>query len=567
MKLTSSQQEVFRSFTAGANIFLTGKGGSGKSFLTRHIIEWCKEKKLSVMVCAPTGVAALNVGGSTIHRTFGVKVDDMAVIKPNERCHDKKRLGTIGRADVIIIDEISMCRADLFAYVANTLLHVFRTHKNDGKRHQLLVVGDFFQLPPVLPPDQQQAYNTLWGNILYAFQTQEWTSIGLQTMMLQESMRQKDKDFVAALDNIRAGKPDFEIFKDVSREFDPNVLTICGTNRQAASINKGNLQDLIRRGAKEKKLLSVDTGYPKPGDYPTDKELHLCVGARVILLNNDADKRWVNGSFAVITSISDDCLSVKVDGKNDEYEVKRNKWTINEYGVEPGKRGEEPKLVQIERATIEQFPVKLAWAISIHKSQGASYDKVNVNIENIFTTGQLYVALSRCRSLKGLHLIGRLSDDKVKTDPAVSKFMEGVGVPSLTGPLFPFAINDDESPNEDRYQEGWDDGYDYRTKEVQEYYQELVDKDPTVKKLSPRVAREREKDLLPPSERNPKGAGRKPKAESERKPTKAIRVPLGIADRIKSIADLVKDNPGAISGLNNKFDEIIKQLYEEVGNH
>ena len=290
-ELNEDQKKVFNSFKEGTNIFLCGKGGSGKSFLTRLIIDWCKERKKSVMICAPTGVAALNIGGSTIHRAFGIKVDEMGVIKPGERCRDKKKLGTIGRADVIIIDEISMCRADVFAYVANTILHVFRTHKNDGKRRQVLVVGDFFQLPPVLTQAQQEAYNALWGNMLYAFQTKEWISLDLQSMMLKESKRQSDKAFISALDNIREGKPDFEIFSDVRTDFNADFLTICGTNKQADTINKNNLANLLKKGAKEKKLTSIDTGYPQPGDYPTEKELHLCVGAKVILLNNHMDPK------------------------------------------------------------------------------------------------------------------------------------------------------------------------------------------------------------------------------------------------------------------------------------
>ena len=141
MELTKSQKIAFRNFTGGANLFLTGKGGSGKSFLTRYIIEWCREKGLKTIVCAPTGVAALNIGGSTIHRTFGIQPNDNGIILPSKRCYDKKKLGTLGRADVVIIDEISMCRADVFSYVANTLLHVWNLHKNDGRK---IRTGRFF---------------------------------------------------------------------------------------------------------------------------------------------------------------------------------------------------------------------------------------------------------------------------------------------------------------------------------------------------------------------------------------------------------------------------------------
>ena len=561
MELTKSQKIAFRNFTGGANLFLTGKGGSGKSFLTRYIIEWCRGKGLKTIVCAPTGVAALNIGGSTIHRTFGIQPNDNGIILPSKRCYDKKKLGTLGRADVVIIDEISMCRADVFSYVANTLLHVWNLHKNDGRRHQLLVIGDFYQLPPVLSENEKKAYGEIWGNTLYAFQTRGWSEVGLQTFELKESMRQSEKNFISALDHIREGVADFGVFLDKKKTAlnSSAALTICGTNKQADSINHSNMLRLIKEGADNRIYKSIDTGYPKPSDYPTAKELRLCVGAKIIMLSNDKDKRWVNGSFGTILNLSENKISVEINGNT--FEIERNVWSVCEYTLEPAKKGE-PVLRQTEVASISQFPVKLAWAISIHKSQGATYDNVNVDISNIFTTGQLYVALSRCKTLKGMNIVGELTADKVLVDPNVSKFMSAVTSEKsdLLPPLIPFDI-EKEKEGEDRYQEGWDDGYDYRTKEVQEYYQELVDKDPGVKRLSARTAREKEKDMLPPHLRNPKGAGRKRKAESDKRPTIAIRVPVVISDDIKELAKFIKDRPELAISVKSELKKLISNLY------
>ena len=555
MGLTDSQLVAFRSFTSGANIFLTGRGGSGKSFLTRYIINWCRQQKYSVLVCAPTGIAAVNISGSTVHRVFRPGI---GIIEPGKRSYDKKVLGLLGKVDVIVIDEISMCRADLFGFVGNTLLHVFKKQRDNGKRHQLLVVGDFYQLPPVLAENEKEAYSRLYGDRKFAFQTEQWVNLNLQTMVLQESMRQADKELVAALDNIREGVADFGIFKQT--EPDPTAITICGTNSEAQTINDKSLRALIRNGAKPVVLKSIETGYPSPSDYPTDKEMTLCRGAKVIMINNDPDKRWVNGSFATVTSIDSDSLSVLIEGSKQPVNVERFSWSICEYVLEEGNGKSEPKIVKREKATIEQFPVKPAWAISIHKSQGQTYDRVNVNISRIFEAGQLYVALSRCRTLEGMHLIGSLIQEKVITDEAVIKFMSNLNKPELTGQMIPF--DTDEQHDEDRYQEGWDDGYDYRSKEVEEIYGELVDADPHVKRVSDRVAREREKDMMPQELRNPRKAGRPRKDKSETHPSKAIRVPDAVAPILKEIGDICKDYPD----VEQQCREFLNSLKEQFQN-
>lgn len=529
--LNEEQRKVFASFVSGANLYITGKGGSGKSFLTRHIIDYCHQKGRKALICAPTGIAALNIGGATIHRTFGAPA---SIIEPGERCRKKNLLEIIDAAEVIIIDEISMCRVDLFEYVANTLLHM----KN---RKQLVLVGDFYQLPPVLTPKDTKAFSVFYDNRLYAFESNLWQKLQLQTMELQSSMRQKDKVFVKTLDNIREGIPDFSVFKNSSP--DPMALTICGTNDEADKINKENLNWLKKQGAKISKIEAKVTGTVDSSEKPTDEILTLCPGARVVMLNNDKDNTWVNGSFGTIIGIKDNELKIRIEDNGSEISVERYKWTYLEYDVESTEDGKK-KLVTKERGLFEQFPVRLAWAITIHKSQGQTYEHVNVSAESIFAEGQLYVALSRCKTIEGMHISGKLTDSKVIASEAVKHFMKsGNYQPRLTGQMLPFTEEEPPTPSDQSYQNGYDDGYKDGTEDTEAKYKEKIASDPGVKILSDYTRRQKELAMIEdPEIRNPKGAGRKPKEPGKKQESKAIRVPLSIFEAVKTLSDLVKED-------------------------
>lgn len=529
--LNEEQRKVFASFVSGANLYITGKGGSGKSFLTRHIIDYCHQKGRKALICAPTGIAALNIGGATIHRTFGVPA---SIIEPGERCRKKNLLEIIDAAEVIIIDEISMCRVDLFEYVANTLLHM----KN---RKQLVLVGDFYQLPPVLTPKDTKAFSVFYDNRLYAFESNLWQKLQLQTMELQSSMRQKDKAFVKTLDNIREGIPDFSVFKNSSP--DPMALTICGANDEADKINKENLNWLKKQGAKISKIEAKVTGTVDSSEKPTDEILTLCPGARVVMLSNDKDNTWVNGSFGTIIGIKDNELKIRIEDNGSEISVERYKWTYLEYDVESTEDGKK-KLVTKERGLFEQFPVRLAWAITIHKSQGQTYEHVNVSAENIFAEGQLYVALSRCKTIEGMHISGKLTDSKVIASEAVKHFMKsGNYQPRLTGQMLPFTEEEPPTPSDQSYQNGYDDGYKDGTEDTEAKYKEKIASDPGVKILSDYTRRQKELAMIEdPEIRNPKGAGRKPKEPGKKQESKAIRVPLSIFEAVKTLSDLVKED-------------------------
>ena len=545
LKLNEEQKKVFYSFKKGSNIFLCGKGGSGKSFLTRYIIEFCKKSNMSVLICAPTGIASLNIGGSTIHRVFKVPA---RIIEKDERCREKKNLEIIANADVIIIDEISMCRIDVFEYVARTLL-CFKQKK------QLLLVGDFYQLPPVLPSQDGKAFSQIYGNKLFAFESALWKRLKLQTMELQTSMRQKDKAFVSALDNIRSGHPDFSIFQTVEKTADPTALTICGTNKEADEKNKEQMRNLVSKGAKVYKFTASISGIVEPSEYPTDREMTLCVGARIVMLNNDPDGRWINGTFATVADGNNEILLVRIDGVEGEIVVlKRYKWTFLDYEVTKTKEGG-TKLGVVERGTFEHFPVRLAWAITIHKSQGQTYDRVNVDISSIFAEGQLYVALSRCRTLAGMRIIGKLTDNKVKTSDAVLKFMSGDHHSEQQ------VFGDEESPSSDRYKEGYDDGYKDGTDDTKAEYQKMIDADKSVKRLSAYTTRQRElAEIENPEERNPKHAGRPKKPYTEKAQSKAIRVIGSIADDVKAINDFVREHPDEEDRVKFLLGSVVDQL-------
>ena len=404
MNLTKSQQLAMDAFQAGYSFFLTGKAGTGKSFVTRQIIDQCKSMGKQVLVCAPTGIAAINVGGVTIHSAFRAPV---GIVEPGKRCVDSRKLKVLEAADVILIDEISMCRLDLFEFVINSIKYI-------GKK-QLILVGDFFQLPPVLTDSESEVYNRFYPSI-YPFMSPLWDDMGIKTIELKECVRIQEKSLVKALDDIRVGIPNFKIFKSTKKD-SKTAVSLCTTNKKAADINQEGLKNLKNP---ERLTANIYGEFPEK-DMPTDKVLTLAPGARVMLLNNS--DFWVNGTLGTVESIQDDFVMVSMSSGT--HIIKRNKWEATEYQTRTIKEDGKTKTIleQVTVGSFHQFPLKLAWAITVHKSQGQTYDEVNIYPERFFSPGQMYVALSRCKTLDGMKIIGKLSPKGLICSDEVKDFM------------------------------------------------------------------------------------------------------------------------------------------------
>lgn len=405
IELTTSQDKAIKLLDAGYNVFLTGKAGTGKSFLVDYFV--AKHPEKNIVKCAPTGVAALNIDGATIHRTFGVPV---RLLGHNDVCSSNDKLDVLKKADVILIDEISMCRIDVFEYVIRSLNRVGIRNK------QLILVGDFYQLPPVLTPADTPTFNQLYGDRLYAFESDLWYSSNLLTLELTEVKRQNEKIFLDSLSHIREGTPDFSIFQIANRA-DDNAVSLCPTKAKAKEINDGHLRQLPNH----KHYMASINGSVLESDMVADKELVLAENARIIMLVNDTGGRWVNGSMGTVTELSDNRITVQIDNGG-ECCVDPYTWSIKEYVLEEDEETREKHVVEKEIGSFTQFPLKLAWAITIHKSQGQTYDKVNI-YNGFFANGQMYVALSRCKTLNGIHTMGSLLPSQLMCSTAVRNFM------------------------------------------------------------------------------------------------------------------------------------------------
>lgn len=403
--LTQSQEQAIKLLDAGYNVFLTGKAGTGKSFLVDYFV--AKNKEKNIIKCAPTGVAALNIGGATIHRTFGVPI---RLLAHNDVLTSRDKLDVLEKADIILIDEISMCRIDVFEYVMRSLRRININNK------QLILVGDFYQLPPVLTDNDRLSFRKLYGDRLYAFESDIWNSSNLITIELTEVKRQTEKKLLDSLSNIREGIPDFGIFQIANRA-DDKAVSLCPKKIQAKQINDNHLSQLPNH----KHYSASITGSVSESDMVVDKELVLAKDARIIMLVNDSEGKWVNGSMGTITNLSDNHITVQIDNDG-EYNVKRYTWSINEYVLEEDEETKVKRVVEKEIGTFTQFPLKLAWAITVHKSQGQTYDNVNI-YSGFFEKGQMYVALSRCKTLSGIHTMGALQQNELRYSQTVKDFM------------------------------------------------------------------------------------------------------------------------------------------------
>ncbi|MFH1504387.1 MAG: AAA family ATPase [Candidatus Omnitrophota bacterium] len=395
------------------HIFITGKAGSGKSTLLRYFKDITQKNNITL---APTGIAAVNVDGQTIHSFFSFP---LGIIQPDQvkrLYHDKKNI--IRNLDVLLIDEASMLRADMLDAIDYSL------RLNGGKKDlpfggvRIIMFGDIFQLPPIIKGDILQIMKNYY-DAPYFFNANVIDEINLKYVQLNRIYRQKDKQFIELLGRIRINECSAEDISLLNKRVravsaDDNYITLTTTNNDAENINKSFLKTI---NSKEYRYTAVITKKFAPNSYPTEMALCLKKGARVILLNNDKEKRWVNGTIAEIRELTDESIRIFVNGET--YILEKFVWEKIRYTFD-----EDAQEIKEESAgSFKQYPIKLAWAITIHKSQGQTFEKVVIDIgRGAFSPGQLYVALSRCRSLSGVVLKRPLKMSDVIVDNSLHSF-------------------------------------------------------------------------------------------------------------------------------------------------
>ena len=417
VSLSPEQQAVYdRIETTRDNIFVTGRAGTGKSTLLNYL-SWNTSKQL--VISAPTGVAALNVGGQTIHSLFRLPIGVIADHDIDQSAELKKLLNTI---DTLVIDEVSMVNADLLDAIDRSLRQA-RQRKNEAFGGvQVVLFGDPYQLAPVLGEGDERAYFADRYDSMWFFDAKVWDETDLTIYELSTIHRQHEDEFKRMLNAVRHGYVTAEIagrLNEVGARPAPTdgAITLATTNGTVTRINATELARLPGRVLTARAEINGEFGGRA---YPADEALELKVGARVMFLRNDVggeSQRWVNGSVGTVLKI-DTTVWVEIDGER--HEVKPAVWEKFKYNYSPLTKSLRKDVV----AEFTQFPLRLAWAVTIHKSQGKTYDRAIVDLgQRSFAPGQTYVALSRISELEGLYLTRPLRPSDIIVDENVVRFM------------------------------------------------------------------------------------------------------------------------------------------------
>lgn len=412
------------------SVFLTGKAGTGKSTFLKYI---CKNTKKKYVVLAPTGIAAINAGGVTLHSFFKLPFrpmlpDDPDLSLEKSRIYEffkynKPRKRLLSEVELIIIDEISMVRADTIDCI-DRILRVFSGNTRlpfGGK--QLLFVGDVYQLEPVVPSDQKEILSLFYASPFF-FSARVFKEINLVPIELQKAYRQTDKEFIHILDCIRnntSGQQDLNTlnaryFPDFSPRNEDMYITLATRRDHVDFINDRKLAELTGKEFVSEGF--IDGDFPE-SSLPTQLHLSIKEHAQVIFIDNDQERRWVNGTIGMVSGIDEKGHVYVLLENGKEHLVERTSWRNYKYKYNEKERRIEEEII----GTFEQLPIRLAWAITIHKSQGLTFSRVVIDLTGgVFAGGQTYVALSRCTSLEGLVLKSRITQREIFVRKEIVEF-------------------------------------------------------------------------------------------------------------------------------------------------
>lgn len=425
MEFDKYSKKAIELVEGGKNLFITGKAGTGKTTLLKAIRGRLKALRKKVVVLAPTGVAARNAEGMTIHSFLhlplslyipGMRIPGLFSLKPEQEL-------VVKTIDTIIIDEVSMVRCDLLDMVDEVLRHYRKNQKPFGGV-QVIMFGDMYQLMPVVTEEDwkqlKEAYDTI-----YFFSAHVMKKIKCPMLELKKVYRQSDNDFITLLNNVRLGYLSYMEEKQLrgrlNKTFVPNdregYIRLTTHNWRAKKYNSQKLDSLSTDEYSYKAWIE---GYFPKDEYPTPYYINLKRGARVMFIKNDnTDGRYVNGTLGTVTSLDDDAITVKTDD-GEIVGVEKQAWDFNVYKI-----NKKTKVIEtVNLGTFHQYPLRLAWAVTIHKSQGLTFDKVIIDAGKAFTYGQVYVALSRCRKFHGIVLVSDIKKEIIKSDPKVKEFMD-----------------------------------------------------------------------------------------------------------------------------------------------